>query len=170
MRRRFKRTSRGVSLTCPAHIFKANPLIPANLKSEFTASGAIKDASIVAGILGEKWVRSKLSSLSFTPDMLKSGLANTVGMGLISTSLLSGVVSMLRPGLGRNVFMGGVVSMMTELANAYVVPMLPGMAGMGRGYMPFRAGSDDIMGGAFSQQEVVSVDDLSPTVNESVNW
>lgn len=159
---RFKRSARS--------IFRSNPLIPANLKSEFTTKGLLENASIVGGILGEKFVRGKLSGLSFAPDFLKSGMGNTLGMGIISTSLLSGLVSMVRPGLGKNVFMGGLVSVMTELALPYVSRF--GMAGMGRGgaYSPFRGGADDISGSAFSQQEVVAVDDLSPTVNESVNW
>lgn len=83
---------------------------------------------MVGGALGNAWLTGAVSG--FLPSMLQSGVGGYV-VGLASAGVLGAGVGMVAPRYASDVFLGGVLEVMTRVVKQYVVPMLPGMSGLG---------------------------------------
>ena len=83
---------------------------------------------VVGGALGNAWLSGAVGS--FLPGMLQSGIGS-YATGLATAGILGAGVSMIAPRQAGKVFFGGVLEVVTRAVKEYVVPMIPGMSGMG---------------------------------------
>jgi len=87
-----------------------------------------KAAVITGGALGNAWFSGVISGV--LPGVLQTGPGSYV-TGLASAGVLGAGVGMVSPRLAADVFFGGILEVVTRAVKQYVVPMLPGMSGMG---------------------------------------
>lgn len=100
------------------------------LTSAFRPKLLIRAGTVVGGALGNAYLTGMVSS--YLPSMLASGPGNyAVGLGtagLMGAAL--GALPMTRNVAG-DVFFGGVIEVATRAIKEYVVPMIPGLSGLG---------------------------------------
>lgn len=85
-------------------------------------------AVITGGALGNAWLSGMISG--FLPSALQAGVGSYV-TGLASAGVLGAGVGMVSPRLAGDVFFGGVLEVVTRAVKQYVLPVIPGMSGMG---------------------------------------
>jgi len=83
---------------------------------------------ITGGALGNAWFSGVVSG--FLPGMLQTGPGSYV-TGLASAGVLGAGVGMVSPRMAGDVFFGGVLEVVTRGVKEYVLPILPGMSGLG---------------------------------------
>lgn len=98
------------------------------LTAGFNVKTLSRAAVITGGALGNAWLTGAVGS--FLPDMLTAGPGSYV-TGLASAGVLGAGAGMISPKMAGDVFFGGVIEVMTRAVREYIVPMLPGLSGMG---------------------------------------
>ena len=83
---------------------------------------------IVGGALGNAAATGAISN--FLPSMFQEGPLN-YGVGLVSAGLLGGAAKRVLPRQANNIFFGAVLEVVTRAVKDYVVPLIPGLSGMG---------------------------------------
>jgi len=83
---------------------------------------------MVGGALGNAALSGTASG--YMPGVLQSGPGSYV-VGLGTAGLLGAGVGMVMPRLAGDVFLGAVLEVVTRAVKDYVVPLIPGMSGMG---------------------------------------
>ena len=106
---------------------------PSRAISGVTAAFDVKTLSstlpVIGGFIGNKYVSNFLSSLSFVPSMLKSGIGRSA-LDVLSAGILGAGVGMVSKAHGGEFLLGGLIQAMTGVAQAYVMPVL-GVKAMG---------------------------------------
>jgi hypothetical protein len=100
----------------------------AAITSGFNVNTLGRAGVMVGGALGNAFISGKVSS--FLPGMLAKGPGN-YAVGLATAGLLGAGVGMVSKNMAGDAFLGAVLEVVTRAAKEYIVPMIPGMSGMG---------------------------------------